>query len=514
MEDSSGEPTRAILVALTKELGEFVISKYRHVHKREFRNALENDINQLHGSKKYRFKSKKHIFEKVDFSEWSKFIENIAPRNVELSPAIRTQIRKDLGELRNMRNFWAHPTAIPFTSREYRDIVRLSKSVLKAIGSKAEIDKIVAANSERLGVPLEEFEAVKNATMQILLDTAQMEENMAQMRSDLETKVLATVRAELHISEEGESNSVTTDPIDSAREPPQFWLIKPTGPISRPDAAKGPHAGLGADFAFSAKSLGDYADCARRFELRYIKRLRYPALEVEQALEYERRTRQGARFHKLVQQHVLGVPADLLALSLADDEELARWWRNYLALGIADLPPIRHAEITLGTGLDGQRLVAKYDLLALAADEAAVIVDWKTGGRVPARSQLARRMQTVIYRYVLAQAGTHLYGAPIPPERIRMDYVYVAAGGERVSLAYDAAQLAADEALLRNMIGEIGAADVFALTANERRCKFCNYRSLCDRGGAGRLDELEFDDEETDEEEFDLDFDQIAEIEF
>ena len=191
---------------------------------------------------------------------------------------------------------------------------------------------------------------------------------------------------------------------------------------------------LGADFAFTQGSLQDYADCARRFELRYIMRLRYPALEVNQWLEYEERIRQGNRFHKLVQQHLLGVPADLLAASLADDADLAQWWDNYLERGLAGLPPERHAEITLQATLGGQRLVAKYDLLALEAGGAAVIVDWKTGERIPSQHHLRGRMQTVVYRYVLAQAGAHLYGEPIPPERIRMDYVYVAQGGQRRQL--------------------------------------------------------------------------------
>ena len=82
--------------------------------------------------------------------------------------------------------------------------------------------------------------------------------------------------------------------------------------------------GLSADFAYTQGSLQDYSDCARRFQLRYIKRLRYPALEVQQTLDYEKRIRQGSRFHKLVQQHLLGLPAELLAQSLADDEDLAR----------------------------------------------------------------------------------------------------------------------------------------------------------------------------------------------
>ena len=272
---------------------------------------------------------------------------------------------------------------------------------------------------------------------------------------------------------------------------------------------------LSDDFAFTQGSLQDYADCARRFELRFIKRMRYPALEVQDALRFEARTRQGARFHKLVQQHLLGVPAELLSQSLAGDDELARWWANYLAQGLTDLPAQRHSEITLQTQLGGHRLVAKYDLLALEPGGTAVIVDWKTGPRAPSPSYLRGRMQTIVYRYVLAQAGAHLYAADgIPPERIRMDYCYVARAGERVSLEYSAAQMKEDEALLSEMIAAIDQADEFPLTQEERRCRFCSYRSLCDRGGAGRLEEYDIDEYEDEEEAFALDFDQIAEIEF
>ncbi len=274
---------------------------------------------------------------------------------------------------------------------------------------------------------------------------------------------------------------------------------------------------LSDDFAFTQGSLGDYADCARRFELRFIKRVRYPALQVQDALGFETRTRQGARFHKLVQQHLLGVPAEALAASLADDEELARWWTNYLARGLTDLPAQRLSEITLQTHLAGRRLVAKYDLLALEPGGAAVIVDWKTGARVPSQSNLRGRMQTIVYRYVLAQAGAHLYaGERIPPERIRMEYVYVASDGERLSFPYSAAQMREDEARLAEMIAAIDRADAFPLTDELRRCRFCSYRSLCDRGGAGRLEEFDIDQYDDDEEEetFALDFDQIAEIEF
>ena len=274
---------------------------------------------------------------------------------------------------------------------------------------------------------------------------------------------------------------------------------------------------LDANFAFTQGSLQDYADCARRFELRYIMRLRYPALEVKDWLEFEAKIRQGNRFHKLAQQHTLGVPADLLAQSLnEDDAQLRQWWASYRQRGLTDLPAQRHPEIALQTTLGGQRLIAKYDLLALEAGGAAVIVDWKTGERMPRANQLERRMQTVVYRYVLAQAGAHLYGSEIPPERIRMDYVYVALDGQRISFAYSSEQMQADEALLLDMISAIERAADYPLTNQERRCMFCTYRAFCGRGEAGALSEFVEDDDYGDDEDesIDIDYDQIVEIEF
>ena len=54
---------------------------------------------------------------------------------------------------------------------------------------------------------------------------------------------------------------------------------------------------LPADFQFSQGSLQDYADCPRRFQLGYILRLAWPAVEAEPVLESERRQLQGQAFH-------------------------------------------------------------------------------------------------------------------------------------------------------------------------------------------------------------------------
>ncbi|NCT22292.1 PD-(D/E)XK nuclease family protein, partial [bacterium] len=59
-------------------------------------------------------------------------------------------------------------------------------------------------------------------------------------------------------------------------------------------------------FTFSQSSLQDYADCPRRFQLRYIEQLAWPAVETEPALENERRQQEGLLFHRLAQQHLIG----------------------------------------------------------------------------------------------------------------------------------------------------------------------------------------------------------------
>ncbi|MBC6941055.1 MAG: hypothetical protein DWB59_13745 [Anaerolineae bacterium] len=72
-------------------------------------------------------------------------------------------------------------------------------------------------------------------------------------------------------------------------------------------------------FTFSQSSLQDYFDCPRRFELRYLE---------EPVLENERRLAEGSFFHRLAQQHLLGLPADKLT-RLAASPDLSRWWDNF-----------------------------------------------------------------------------------------------------------------------------------------------------------------------------------------
>jgi hypothetical protein len=276
---------------------------------------------------------------------------------------------------------------------------------------------------------------------------------------------------------------------------------------------------LPPDFQFSQASLQDYAECRRRFQLRYLLQLQWPAQEAEPAEEHEQHMIDGAAFHRLIHQHRLGIPAERLQPD--GDTPLAEWWAAYLASPPAGLPSRQYPELALSVPLGDHRLIAKFDLLAVEPGRRAVIVDWKTSKK-QAPNWLAARLQTRVYRYVLSQAGAHLNnGAGIPPEQIRMVYWFAVDPEHPETLLYDAAAAAADGRYLNGLIAAIASSsdDDFPKTEDARRCRFCSYRSLCNRGiEAGLLTEEGADDEDEPEPEFDwnrgIDFEQIAEIAF
>lgn len=273
-------------------------------------------------------------------------------------------------------------------------------------------------------------------------------------------------------------------------------------------------------FQFSQSSLQDFEACAKRFELRYIDRLSWPAIESEPVQEAERLAQLGADFHRLVQQHLIGLDEVLLTESLAGAEpELKTWWQNYLLHRPAVLAAAHiYPELTLSTPLRGYRLLARYDLLAAGPDGSFLIIDWKTARRRPGRESLARRSQTRVYPYVLVKAGAAFNGGrPIDPASVRMMYWYPETPEQPELFEYSAALGRRDEEYLSDLVERIKTAarnKDFPLVQDKQPCRYCIYRSYCDRGErAGPVEELA----ETPPDTLDvsaLDWDQIAEIQF
>ncbi|MEN8173656.1 MAG: PD-(D/E)XK nuclease family protein [Chloroflexota bacterium] len=275
-------------------------------------------------------------------------------------------------------------------------------------------------------------------------------------------------------------------------------------------------------FQFSQGSLQDYALCPRRFQLRYIEHLSWPALDAEPALENEHHLRLGEAFHLIVQQYLLGIPEEHIAKMVKTDTHLSRWWENFI--GDKSIQKLlnnkaikQYTEIMLSVPIGQYRLAAKFDLILIEPGRRAIIFDWKTIRKQTKYAWMAKKYQTRVYPFVLSQAGAHLNkNAIISPEQIEMIYWFANFPDSPLRFSYNAEQKSKDKNKIEGLIREIQTlgVDPAPLTDNDKLCRYCVYRSLCNRGvEAGPLHEFENADFEGNNE-FEIDFEQIEEIAF
>lgn len=278
-------------------------------------------------------------------------------------------------------------------------------------------------------------------------------------------------------------------------------------------------------FPLSQSSLQDFLDCPRRFQLRHLLRIAWPAVRSEPVLELERYQQLGEQIHRMIQQHLLGVPVERLS-PMAQDAELARWWDNYLRFSqekqglqrITGANARFYPEVSLSAPLAGCRLIAKMDLVVTSPEGRMLVIDWKTSRKRPRRAWLEKRAQTRLYPYLLVRAGAFLnHDTEIDPEQVEMLYWFTAFPDQPERFPYNPTAFQADQDFLEETIAAIKALDEagFSMTSDTQHCAFCVYRSLCERGlKAGYFTEAGASPE--DEQDFDLpeEFEQIAEIEF
>jgi hypothetical protein len=99
---------------------------------------------------------------------------------------------------------------------------------------------------------------------------------------------------------------------------------------------------------------------------------------------------------------------------------------------------------------------------------------------------------------------------------LSMEYWFPGFPDNTITREHSAANHASSRELLSSLISDIVQKEpgAFEKTSNDKRCAFCQYRSLCERGiQAGNSAESE-NESESDPRFDSLDFDQIGEIAF
>jgi CRISPR/Cas system-associated exonuclease Cas4 (RecB family) len=265
-----------------------------------------------------------------------------------------------------------------------------------------------------------------------------------------------------------------------------------------------------APFTFSQSSLQDYDECPRRFKLRFIDKIQWPAVETEPLLENERRQIEGQIFHRMLQQYFIGLPEEKITL-LASTTNLQRWWDNFLSFGPKPSDDSKFTELALSLRIGKHRIIAKYDLVVIKPEATATIYDWKTYHKRPKRAWMSERFQTKVYLSLMHRYMEKLMTMEnVKHENIEIDYWYAEFPEMPERFSFQGSQASQTWEALEQRVNEIDARQSFPMTENEKLCNYCVYRSLCDRGiSAGDGDDIEITTTIDD-----IDLEQIQEIEF
>ena len=251
----------------------------------------------------------------------------------------------------------------------------------------------------------------------------------------------------------------------------------------------------------SQYKLATYLTCQRRFQLRYLRHLPWPATPLPE--QTEQRLQQGQDFHQLLERHFLGL--NVIPTTIAD-AQVRQWWQQFESHSPLKAIPLQAQflpETGLTVPLGNHLLYGRFDLLVIGKDEQnqpfAHIFDWKTG-RPATQDELNGRWQTRLYLALLAEGGRAFWPGDVPllPEQVHLTYWYVQAADAPVTIRYSTAEHGANWAELQQLAGQIDdavVADDWPLTEDWSHCRDCAYQAYCGRQGAGtavpELDEAE-----------------------
>lgn len=269
------------------------------------------------------------------------------------------------------------------------------------------------------------------------------------------------------------------------------------------------------DFQFSQNNLQDYVDCQRRFQLKYFQKLEWPAPRVEPIIEAEQQMLLGQRFHELIQQYFIGIPTINLE-EYIDDSILLLWWKNFLHRFEGAFPGRLFPEHIITCKIDGVNFIAKYDLIQIKPDSTVIIYDWKTS-RIPPKMEITiKRLQSRVYPLLFMKGAASFFkDGNFSNDNLQMMYWYPNFPELSATIPYNNTKFEKDLIFIRDLINEIRVKDPndFLLTDEVKRCNYCNYRSLCNRGiAAGKLNEMENDEQTEDTDLSEFTFENLQEI--
>lgn len=263
-------------------------------------------------------------------------------------------------------------------------------------------------------------------------------------------------------------------------------------------------------FELSASRLGTALNCRRQYYYQYVNRLDWPESFDDDFQLVEEFTRLGRDFHLAIQRVLQGILTIDEAIRLNTGDVgvwLTRWKRMVVLPKNGEI----FSELALSS-LHGDFLWrGTLDLLVRDGDRIH-IYDWKTSRHQTNRAKLESMPQTRLYRALFVENAAALFGMDRScVDQIKMTYWYTNFPEQPITISYSERAYQADVAWISEIAETLRseAKEDYPLTLQLQKCKYCRYRTHCNRAIP---DLAESDADEFDWGWMEADFDPMAEM--
>lgn len=230
------------------------------------------------------------------------------------------------------------------------------------------------------------------------------------------------------------------------------------------------------NFYYSQNSLNTFLRCPLKFKYKYMEGIQWKRDEAE----YYENMSLGLDFHLLAERYFTEIPCHIPS-EIAHEEQLSSWMNRLkrtvpLEAGNRYLPEY---EIRMAKG--HLRLQAKYDLLLLKPEGTIEIWDWKTEEREITMKEAEKKIQTMVYLYVLAENAEPLLQRKPVDGNIKMIY-WQPHIGKRLEIYYNREKHLYNEKKINEILEKLEEYDFsnFLLSKGHgQNCSYCEFKNLC-----------------------------------
>lgn len=231
---------------------------------------------------------------------------------------------------------------------------------------------------------------------------------------------------------------------------------------------------------YSQNLLNTFDKCPLKFKIKYLENLRWKKDSIDNEDYYENMN-MGLDFHLICERYFSNIP-----VGVDNNNELMNWFNSLRDKFTILDENIYFTEYEIKMKKDNIRIQAKYDLIIIKPNNKIEIWDWKTENRKLDYKEVCKRMQTIVYMYILGESSLEIFDKDIPLENISMNFWQPQFKDDIITINYSENNHRIHEEKIMDITRSLDNFDFnfdFNSELYSTQCKYCEFggsKKVCD----------------------------------